>query len=119
MTHVDCESQSALIENLFYVTPVLVMIRLILISDSLRNEFPFDVACVRLFICVPMHVYVGARGLNMYAYVRARVCMHRRYRFITAFNLSVSTLSDTASNNLPVRRFVVNRNVVVDNDNRA
>lgn len=29
-----------------------------------------------------------------------------------------STLSGTASNNLPVRRFAVNRNVVVDNDNR-
>jgi len=72
---VDCESQSALIENSFYVTPVPVMIRLIPISGSLRNEFLFDVACARLFICVTHACARGARGLNMYAYVCVCVCI--------------------------------------------
>lgn len=60
VTHVDRESQSAFNGKfVLCYAAVLVMIRPISISGSLRNGFPFDV-CVRAYRCenACMRVYM-------------------------------------------------------------
>jgi len=107
-------------ENSFYVTPVLVMIRPIPISDSLRNGFPFD-ACVcaitrararararlrtraRAFLRTRMRVHKGATGLS-------RRLIYRRARYRpTICQRAVSPLIETQSRTTVIERRAASR----------